>query len=131
MGGYPSPQDYSDVSEACLKFSPIHLGSSPQLDLYSAAEEKSEWVDCQLIKEANNSTQPVDGTTFDSPNITETECIVFYKHRGPIFSLKCNKKGDCLLTGCADKTAIIWDAKIGVSKQQFEFHSGPITDVDW
>lgn len=48
----------------------------------------------------------------------------FYKHRGPIFSLKWNKKGDCLLTGCADKTANIWDAKIGVSKQQFEFHSG-------
>lgn len=81
VSGYPSSLDYSDVSEACLKeaclkFSSIHLGSSPQLDLYSAAEEKSEWVDCQLIKDMDKSTQPVDGTSFNSPNITETECIV-------------------------------------------------------
>jgi len=55
----------------------------------------------------------------------------FNKHKGPIFSLRWNKKGDCLLSGSVDKTAIIWDAKTGVSKQQFEFHSGPILDVDW
>ena len=41
-----------------------------------------------------------------------------------IFSLKWNKKGDCLLSGSVDKTAIIWDAKTGDCKQQFEYHSG-------
>lgn len=46
------------------------------------------------------------------------------KHKGPIFSLKWNKKGDCLLSGSVDKTAIIWDAKTGDVKQQFEFHAG-------
>jgi WD40 repeat protein len=46
------------------------------------------------------------------------------KHKGPIFSLKWNKKGDCLLSGSVDKTAIIWDAKTGDCKQQFEYHSG-------
>lgn len=46
------------------------------------------------------------------------------KHKGPIFSLKWNKKGDYLLTGSCDKTAIVWDVKAGEPKQQFEFHSG-------
>lgn len=46
------------------------------------------------------------------------------KHKGPIFSLKWNKKGDCLLSGSVDKTAIIWDAKTGDVKQQFEYHTG-------
>jgi transducin (beta)-like 1 len=29
-----------------------------------------------------------------------------------------------LLSGSVDKTAIVWDAKTGEVKQQFEFHSG-------
>ena len=42
------------------------------------------------------------------------------KHQGPIFSLKWNKKGDYLLSGSVDKTAIvsyvlcIWCGLIGV-----------------
>lgn len=46
------------------------------------------------------------------------------KHKGPIFSLKWNKKGDFLLSGSVDKTAIVWDVKTGEWRQQFEFHSG-------
>ncbi|XP_040866995.1 WD40 repeat-containing protein HOS15 isoform X3 [Glycine max] len=53
------------------------------------------------------------------------------KHKGPIFSLKWNKKGDYLLTGSCDQTAIVWDVKAEEWKQQFEFHSGPTLDVDW
>jgi len=53
------------------------------------------------------------------------------KHQGPIFSLKWNKKGDYLLSGSVDKTAIIWDAKNGQVLQQFEFHTAPTLDVDW
>jgi WD40 repeat protein len=45
-------------------------------------------------------------------------------HKGPIFSLKWNKRGDLLLSGSVDKTAIIWDGRTGAVKQQFEFHSG-------
>ena len=45
-------------------------------------------------------------------------------HAGPIFSLKWNKKGDLLLTGSLDRTAIVWNAKAGTIKQQFSFHSG-------
>ena len=45
-------------------------------------------------------------------------------HKGPIFSLKWNKKGDLLLSGSVDKTAIIWDGRTGDVKQQFEFHTG-------
>ena len=47
-----------------------------------------------------------------------------HNHRGPIFSLKWNKKGDLLLSGSVDKTAIIWDGRTGQVKQQFEFHTG-------
>ncbi|XAR51325.1 hypothetical protein NMG60_11005925 [Bertholletia excelsa] len=53
------------------------------------------------------------------------------KHKGPIFSLKWNKKGDYILTGSCDKTSIVWDVKTEEWKQQFEFHTGPILDVDW
>nr|CAD1827598.1 unnamed protein product [Ananas comosus var. bracteatus] len=53
------------------------------------------------------------------------------KHKGPIFSLKWNKKGDFLLSGSVDKTAIVWDTKTWECKQQFEFHSAPTLDVDW
>ncbi|KAL3655249.1 Transducin (beta)-like 1 X-linked receptor 1 [Castilleja foliolosa] len=53
------------------------------------------------------------------------------KHKGPIFSLKWNKKGDFLLSGSVDKTAIVWDVKTGECRQQFEFHSAPALDLDW
>ncbi|WVZ17988.1 hypothetical protein V8G54_005310 [Vigna mungo] len=53
------------------------------------------------------------------------------KHKGPIFSLKWNKKGDYLLSGSVDKTAIVWNIKTGEWKQLFEFHTGPTLDVDW
>ena len=46
------------------------------------------------------------------------------KHKGPIFCLKWNKKGDYLVTGSCDKTAVVWDVKLEESKQQFEFHAG-------
>lgn len=49
------------------------------------------------------------------------------KHKGPIFSLKWNRKGDYLLTGSCDKTAIVWDVKTEEWKQQFEFHTGDNT----
>lgn len=52
------------------------------------------------------------------------------KHKGPIFSLKWNKKGDFLLSGSVDKTAIVWDVKTGEWKQQFEFHSGAFVSFD-
>eukprot|EP00261_Vitis_vinifera_P041039 XP_019082282.1 PREDICTED: F-box-like/WD repeat-containing protein TBL1Y [Vitis vinifera] len=35
------------------------------------------------------------------------------KHKGPVFSLKWNKKGDNLLSGSMDKTAIVWGVKTG------------------
>ena len=50
-------------------------------------------------------------------------------HRGPIFSLKWNRKGDLLLSGSVDKTAIIWDGRTGEVKQQFEFHTGGRTPL--
>lgn len=46
------------------------------------------------------------------------------KHQGPIFALKWNKRGDLLLSGSVDKTAIVWDAKSGEAKQVFDLHSG-------
>ena len=44
-------------------------------------------------------------------------------HRGPIFSLKWNMKGDLVLSGSADTTTIIWDPETGEMRQQFELHS--------
>eukprot|EP00958_Prasinococcus_capsulatus_P014923 scaffold1575_cov352-Prasinococcus_capsulatus_cf.AAC.11 len=53
------------------------------------------------------------------------------KHKGPIFSLKWNKKSDLLLSGSVDKTAIVWDARTGDVRQVFSYHSAPTLDVDW
>uniref|UniRef100_A0A0V0IDZ0 Putative F-box-like/WD repeat-containing protein TBL1XR1-like n=1 Tax=Solanum chacoense TaxID=4108 RepID=A0A0V0IDZ0_SOLCH len=53
------------------------------------------------------------------------------KHKGPIISLKWNKKGDYLLSGSIDTTVVVWNVKFGESKQQFDFHSGPLLDVAW
>ena len=56
-------------------------------------------------------------------SLGELNCTL-NKHRGPIFSLKWNKKGDYLLSGSVDKTAIVWNIKTVEWKQLFEFHTG-------
>ncbi|KAI8346554.1 WD40-repeat-containing domain protein [Mortierella sp. GBAus27b] len=53
------------------------------------------------------------------------------QHRGPIFALKWNKKGNYILTGSLDHTTIVWDASTGEARQQHEFHTGAVLDVDW
>ncbi|XP_027197163.2 transducin beta like ebi [Dermatophagoides pteronyssinus] len=53
------------------------------------------------------------------------------QHKGPIFALKWNKKGNYILSAGVDKTTIIWDASSGQCTQQFAFHSAPALDVDW
>jgi len=53
------------------------------------------------------------------------------QHKGPIFALKWNKKGNYILSAGVDKTTIIWDASSGQCTQQFTFHSAPALDVDW
>lgn len=55
--------------------------------------------------------------------------VLLSKQKGPIFSLKWNKKGDYLLTGSCDKTAIVWYVKAEECKQQFDFHSGAPFDL--
>lgn len=53
------------------------------------------------------------------------------QHKGPIFALKWNKRGNYILSAGVDKTTIIWDASSGNCTQQFSFHSAPALDVDW
>lgn len=53
------------------------------------------------------------------------------QHKGPIFALKWNKRGNHILSAGVDKTTIIWDASSGNCTQQFAFHSAPALDVDW
>jgi transducin (beta)-like 1 len=53
------------------------------------------------------------------------------QHKGPIFALKWNRKGNYILSAGVDKTTIIWDASTGQCTQQFAFHSAPALDVDW
>ncbi|XP_076889588.1 WD40 repeat-containing protein HOS15-like [Bidens hawaiensis] len=60
----------------------------------------------------------------------EMKCLLV-QHKGPIYSIRWNKKSDCLLTGGCDGSAIVWDANTYKQTQQFEFHSGPIMEVDW
>uniref|UniRef100_A0AAF5Q6S0 WD_REPEATS_REGION domain-containing protein n=2 Tax=Wuchereria bancrofti TaxID=6293 RepID=A0AAF5Q6S0_WUCBA len=52
-------------------------------------------------------------------------------HKGPIFALKWNQKGDKILSAGVDKTTIIWDPLKGIQMQVFQFHSSSALDVDW
>ncbi|VDP93226.1 unnamed protein product [Echinostoma caproni] len=52
------------------------------------------------------------------------------QHKGPIFALKWNRKGNCILTDGVDKTTIIWESQTGRIAQQFFFHTAPTLDVD-
>lgn len=45
------------------------------------------------------------------------------QHKGPIFSLKWNMRGDLVLSGSADTTTVVWDPETGEMKQQFESHT--------
>lgn len=53
------------------------------------------------------------------------------QHKGPIFALKWNKRGNYILSAGVDKTTIIWDSASGEATQQFSFHNAPALDVDW
>lgn len=53
------------------------------------------------------------------------------QHKGPIFALKWNKRGDHILSAGVDKTTIIWNSASGQATQQFSFHNAPALDVDW
>ncbi|KAL5279844.1 TBL1XR1 family protein [Megaselia abdita] len=53
------------------------------------------------------------------------------QHKGPIFALKWNKRGNYILSAGVDRTTIIWDASTGQCTQQFSFHDAPALDVDW
>jgi transducin (beta)-like 1 len=53
------------------------------------------------------------------------------QHKGPIFALKWNKKGNYILSAGVDRTTIIWDANSGHCEQQFSYHTAPALDVDW
>ncbi|KAK6112506.1 WD domain G-beta repeat family protein [Brugia pahangi] len=52
-------------------------------------------------------------------------------HKGPIFALKWNQKGDKILSAGVDKTTIVWDPLKGIQVQVFQFHSSSALDVDW
>ncbi|CAF1171337.1 unnamed protein product, partial [Didymodactylos carnosus] len=53
------------------------------------------------------------------------------QHKGPIFALKWNKKGNYILSAGVDRTTIIWDSSSGSCEQQFSYHQAPALDVDW
>ncbi|KHN78401.1 F-box-like/WD repeat-containing protein TBL1X [Toxocara canis] len=52
-------------------------------------------------------------------------------HKGPIFALKWNQRGDKILSAGVDKTTIVWDPIKGVQMQVFQFHNSSALDVDW
>eukprot|EP01134_Creolimax_fragrantissima_P005900 CFRG5900T1 len=57
--------------------------------------------------------------------------FVLKGHDKPVFALKWNRRGDSLLTGGVDSTAIVWNAQTGKIRQQFKFHEDAILDLNW
>jgi len=72
-----------------------------------------------------------DGRLSSTLGSTDSSNTELGQHKGPIFALKWNKKGNYILSAGVDKTTIIWDASSGSCTQQFAFHSAPALDVDW
>ncbi|KAL8193383.1 hypothetical protein R6Q57_026518 [Mikania cordata] len=58
--------------------------------------------------------------TFIYPGVLTS---ILSKHKSGRSSVKWNKKGDYLLTGSYDGSAVVWDVNANEWKQQFEFHS--------
>ncbi|KAI1730557.1 WD domain, g-beta repeat domain-containing protein [Ditylenchus destructor] len=67
--------------------------------------------------------------------VWDTEGRLLYTlgaHKGPIFALKWNRRGDRILSAGVDKTTIVWDPARGDKQiQQFLFHTSSALDVDW
>ncbi|KAG1553263.1 hypothetical protein G6F49_008416 [Rhizopus delemar] len=117
--------------------------------LWNVPEDKEEAIQPIVLNHLPNLNDNKDVTTLDW-NPTGTLLVtgsydgqariwtqkgqlrfVMAQHKGPIFSLKWNMKGDLVLSGSADTTTIIWDPETGEMKQQFEYHTQAILDVDW
>lgn len=52
-------------------------------------------------------------------------------HTGAIFSCAWSPSGAHLLTGGADKSAIVWDVASGSIGQAFAFHTATVLDAEW
>ncbi|KAG8367103.1 hypothetical protein BUALT_Bualt16G0037800 [Buddleja alternifolia] len=53
------------------------------------------------------------------------------KHTDAILKLKWNKNNTYILTAGYDCAAIVWDVNSSKVKQEFRYHSGSVSDVDW
>lgn len=52
-------------------------------------------------------------------------------HSMGIFALRWNRRGDLLLSGSVDCSAVVWDVKLGTVRSRAAFHSAPVLDCDW
>ena len=52
-------------------------------------------------------------------------------HKGGIFVVRWNKRGDLLVSCSLDGTVIVWEAKTGAQRQQMTHHRGAVLDMDW
>lgn len=52
-------------------------------------------------------------------------------HKDTVMTLKWNSKGNLLLSASLDKKCILWNADTWQALREFQYHSGPVTDVDW
>ena len=55
----------------------------------------------------------------------------FTGHRGGIFVVRWNRRGDLLASCSTDGSVIAWEARTGAQRQQMAHHSGAVLDLDW
>ena len=55
---------------------------------------------------------------------------LFKKHKDFIYSLKFDEYTSTIVSGSADKTALLWDIRSGKAVRTIEDHSAIITGVD-
>lgn len=52
-------------------------------------------------------------------------------HKETVMALKWNTKGNMILSASVDKKCILWNVEDWQVLQEFLFHAGPVTDIDW
>ncbi|RMX60907.1 hypothetical protein pdam_00003460, partial [Pocillopora damicornis] len=102
--------------------------------LVSIIQKGVQYVEAEVTLNENDGTLLATGSCDGQARIwsPEGELVkTLGDYKGPIFSIKWNKKGNYLISAGVDKSTFVWDSNNWEVKQQFSFHQAPILDVDW
>uniref|UniRef100_A0A914D8B0 LisH domain-containing protein n=1 Tax=Acrobeloides nanus TaxID=290746 RepID=A0A914D8B0_9BILA len=127
--------DFRATSANVVEKSSVLLKHSPSLPL--PAPETSQMAsnkDVTSMDWSSNGDHLATGSYNGYTRVWDTNgklLCTLGAHKGPIFALKWNRRGDRILSAGVDKATIVWDPVKVEQVQQFLFHSSSTLDIDW